>query len=42
MKAFVAAAAFLVLANLPAMAAEPIHVVAAENFYGDIAHARRA
>jgi zinc/manganese transport system substrate-binding protein len=37
MKAFVAAAAFVVLSNLPAMAAEPVHVVAAENFYGDIA-----
>ncbi|MGH9807969.1 MAG: metal ABC transporter solute-binding protein, Zn/Mn family, partial [Terriglobia bacterium] len=37
MKAFAAAAAFVVLANLPAMAAEPIHIVAAENFYGDVA-----
>ena len=37
MKAFVAATAFVVLAYLPALAAEPVHVVAAENFYGDIA-----
>ncbi len=37
MKAFAVAAALVALANLPAMAAEPIHVVAAENFYGDIA-----
>lgn len=37
MKAFLVAAAFVVLAHLPAMAAEPIHVVAAENFYGDVA-----
>ena len=37
MRAFAAAAAFVVLANLPALAAEPVHVVAAENFYGDIA-----
>lgn len=37
MKAFLVAAAFVVLAHLPAMATEPIHVVAAENFYGDVA-----
>ena len=37
MRAFAAAAAFVVLAKLPALAAEPVHVVAAENFYGDIA-----
>ena len=37
MKAFAVAAALVVLANLPALAAEPLHVVAAENFYGDIA-----
>jgi zinc/manganese transport system substrate-binding protein len=37
MKTFAAAAAFVVLAYLPAAAVEPIHVVAAENFYGDVA-----
>ncbi len=37
MKSFAVAAAFVALASFPAMAAEPIHVVAAENFYGDIA-----
>ena len=37
MKTFAAAAAFVVLAHLPAMAVGPIHVVAAENFYGDVA-----
>jgi zinc/manganese transport system substrate-binding protein len=37
MKAFATAAVFVVFASLPAMAAEPVHVVAAENFYGDIA-----
>jgi zinc/manganese transport system substrate-binding protein len=36
MKMFASAAAFVVLA-LPAMAAQPVHIVAAENFYGDIA-----
>jgi zinc/manganese transport system substrate-binding protein len=37
MKAFAVAAAFVAFASFPAVAAEPIHVVAAENFYGDIA-----
>ncbi len=37
MKSFAVAAAFVALASFPALAAEPIHVVAAENFYGDIA-----
>ena len=37
MKSFAVAAAFVAFASFPAMAAEPIHVVAAENFYGDIA-----
>lgn len=37
MKAFAVATALVVLVSLPAMAAEPIHIVAAENFYGDIA-----
>jgi zinc/manganese transport system substrate-binding protein len=37
MKAFAVAAALIVLANLPAVAAEPVNIVAAENFYGDIA-----
>lgn len=37
MKAFAVATALVVLVSLPAVAAEPIHVVAAENFYGDIA-----
>jgi len=37
MKSFAVAAAFVAFASFPAVAAEPIHVVAAENFYGDIA-----
>jgi zinc/manganese transport system substrate-binding protein len=37
MKAFAVAAAFVAFASFPAVAAEPIHIVAAENFYGDIA-----
>ncbi|MFZ2017940.1 MAG: zinc ABC transporter substrate-binding protein [Methyloceanibacter sp.] len=37
MKSFALAAAFVAFASFPAMAAEPVHVVAAENFYGDIA-----
>ena len=37
MKAFAVATALVVLVSLPAVAAEPIHIVAAENFYGDIA-----
>jgi len=37
MKSFAVAAAFVALASFPALAAEPIHIVAAENFYGDIA-----
>jgi zinc/manganese transport system substrate-binding protein len=37
MKAFAVATALVVLAHMPAVAAEPVHVVAAENFYGDIA-----
>jgi len=37
MKTLVAAALFAVLACLPVMAAEPVHIVAAENFYGDVA-----
>jgi zinc/manganese transport system substrate-binding protein len=37
MKAFAVAAVFIGLVFLPAMAAEPVHIVAAENFYGDVA-----
>ncbi|MGE5261487.1 MAG: metal ABC transporter solute-binding protein, Zn/Mn family [Actinomycetota bacterium] len=37
MKSFVVAAAFIALASFSALAAEPVHVVAAENFYGDVA-----
>jgi zinc/manganese transport system substrate-binding protein len=37
MKSLAVAAAFVVLASLPALAAEPVHIVAAENFYGDVA-----
>jgi len=37
MKAFGVAVMLAVLANVPAMAAEPTHVVAAENFYGELA-----
>jgi zinc/manganese transport system substrate-binding protein len=37
MKSFAVAAAFVAFASFPAVAAEPIHIVAAENFYGDIA-----
>jgi zinc/manganese transport system substrate-binding protein len=37
MKSFAVAAAFVVLASIPVLAAEPVHVVAAENFYGDVA-----
>jgi zinc/manganese transport system substrate-binding protein len=37
MKAFAVATALVVLVSLPVVAAEPIHIVAAENFYGDIA-----
>jgi zinc/manganese transport system substrate-binding protein len=38
MKSFVVAAALAALASFPALAAEPAHVVAAENFYGDVAN----
>jgi zinc/manganese transport system substrate-binding protein len=37
MKVFAAAVALVVLASLPAVAAQPVNVVAAENFYGDVA-----
>lgn len=37
MRSFAVAAVFAVLAALPALAAEPVHIVAAENFYGDVA-----
>jgi zinc/manganese transport system substrate-binding protein len=37
MKSFAVAAALVAFAALPALAGEPVHVVAAENFYGDVA-----
>jgi zinc/manganese transport system substrate-binding protein len=37
MKSFVVAAAFIAMASFPVLAAEPVHIVAAENFYGDVA-----
>jgi zinc/manganese transport system substrate-binding protein len=37
MKLLAVAAAFVALAGVPATAADPVHVVAAENFYGDVA-----
>jgi zinc/manganese transport system substrate-binding protein len=37
MKSFTVAAALVVFACIPALAADPVHVVAAENFYGDVA-----
>jgi len=37
MRSVAVVAAFVAFASVPAVAAEPVHVVAAENFYGDIA-----
>jgi zinc/manganese transport system substrate-binding protein len=37
MKVLAAAATLVALASLPAVAAQPVNVVAAENFYGDVA-----
>ena len=37
MRSFAVVAVFVAFASVPALAAEPVQVVAAENFYGDIA-----
>jgi zinc/manganese transport system substrate-binding protein len=37
MKSIAVVAALVAFASFPALAAEPVHIVAAENFYGDIA-----
>jgi zinc/manganese transport system substrate-binding protein len=37
MKSFAVAATLVAFVSLPALAAEPVHIVAAENFYGDVA-----